>query len=179
MQCILCIPHSLISPFSSFSWINRRVGDLKRPFHIHFGLQKKGKSIAAFTIPGDPCVRWNIWSLYFILLCLFSISLSFFLLDVVAADQVRKFRPVADLSVPSGIRKVRPIWLPQKPTDNPHRFKEAKRGRVFCITQLIHWRRKFRVAVLFTETCKECFGEFENISLPGLYCVSCQKRRKN
>ena len=109
MQCILGIPHSLISPFSSFSWIDRRVGDLKRPFHIHFGLQKKGKSIAAFTIPGDPCVRWNIWSLYFILLCLFSISLSFFLLDRVAADQVRKFRPVADLSVPSGIRKVRPI----------------------------------------------------------------------
>ena len=40
-------------------------------------------------------------------------------------------------------------------------------------------RRKFRVAVLFTETCKECFVEFENICLPGLHFVSCQKRRKN
>ena len=40
-------------------------------------------------------------------------------------------------------------------------------------------RRKFRVAVLFTETCKECFVEFENICLPGLHFVSCQKKRKN
>ena len=114
MQCILCVPHSLICPFSSFFLSGWPIWKCLFIFTL-VCRGKKGKGIEAFLLHFDPmCVLLSemeyssgLCILYFCVCSLFPFHSS--PLDGVAADQVRKFRPVADLSVPSGIRKVRPI----------------------------------------------------------------------